>query len=116
MRFGGPHVRNDWNSICLVSDDLERSRRIVDVLGWRFPVDSVNLHSGNPVRIMTIVDFFSALIDKHSYKEAMPNEQAYEILLEFGDKLDQDIEGAFELTAAHAIAATDKVLNDAVPV
>jgi putative nucleotidyltransferase with HDIG domain len=53
----------------------------------------------DPVRIMTIVDIYSALIDKRSYKDAMSGEGAYEILLSMDGKLDMSILKAFEPTA-----------------
>lgn len=48
------------------------------------------------VRIMTVVDIFSALVEARSYKKSMSSKDAYGILLEMGDKLDQDIVRAFE--------------------
>jgi HD-GYP domain-containing protein (c-di-GMP phosphodiesterase class II) len=47
------------------------------------------------VRIMTIVDIYSALIEHRAYRPAMPYRKAYDILREMGAKLDQDLVRAF---------------------
>jgi len=47
------------------------------------------------VRIMTICDVYSALIEWRSYKPPMPSQKAYDILREMGPKLDQDLVRAF---------------------
>jgi putative nucleotidyltransferase with HDIG domain len=43
------------------------------------------------VRMITIADVFGALIERRSYKEPMPGEQAYQILEDMGPKLDKDL-------------------------
>ena len=48
------------------------------------------------VRVMTVSDIFGALIERRSYKPPMPGQEAYEILLKMGPKLDQHIVRAFE--------------------
>lgn len=48
------------------------------------------------VRLITVIDIFSALVEARSYKASMSHQDAYNILLEMGDKLDQDIVRAFE--------------------
>ena len=48
------------------------------------------------VRVMTVIDIFSALIEARSYKRSLPPIQAYAILQEMGGKLDQDVVRAFE--------------------
>jgi putative nucleotidyltransferase with HDIG domain len=58
------------------------------------------------VRIMTIVDIYSALVDKRSYKAAIPAEEAYQILLDMDGKLDRDILKAFKPTALAAQSST----------
>ena len=47
------------------------------------------------VRITTIVDVYSALIEHRAYRPAMPSQKAYDILREMGPKLDQDLVRAF---------------------
>jgi putative nucleotidyltransferase with HDIG domain len=47
------------------------------------------------VRIMTIVDVYSALIEHRSYRPAMPSQKAYDILCDMGPKLDGDLVRAF---------------------
>lgn len=48
------------------------------------------------VRVMTVVDIFSALVDTRSYKTSLPMNVAYDMLCEMGPKLDQDIVRGFE--------------------
>lgn len=47
------------------------------------------------VRMVTIADIFGALVEQRSYKPALPGSQAYQILLDMGPKLDQDLVRAF---------------------
>jgi putative nucleotidyltransferase with HDIG domain len=56
------------------------------------------------VRIMTIVDIYSALIEHRAYRPAMPSQKAYDILREMGPKLDQDLVRAF-ISVTKAAAA-----------
>lgn len=65
------------------------------------------------VRILTVVDIFSALIDERSYKAAMPCDQAYAILTEMEGKLDLDIVRAFKPIAIDAGAQQDGVSHAA---
>jgi putative nucleotidyltransferase with HDIG domain len=51
------------------------------------------------VRMVTIADIFGALIEHRSYKPPMPGPQAYQILLDMGPKLDQDLVRAFHTVA-----------------
>jgi putative nucleotidyltransferase with HDIG domain len=43
------------------------------------------------VRILTISDIFSALIERRAYKPPLPSETAYQILTDMGPKLDKDL-------------------------
>lgn len=47
------------------------------------------------VRMVTIADIFGALIERRSYRPPMSGAQAYQILLDMGPKLDQDLVRAF---------------------
>ena len=47
------------------------------------------------VRIMTISDVFGALLERRSYKPPLAGEEAYQILIDMGPKLDQDLVRAF---------------------
>jgi putative nucleotidyltransferase with HDIG domain len=58
------------------------------------------------VRIITVVDIFSALIDKRPYKETIPADEAYQILLDMDGKLDMDILKAFKPTALAVQSST----------
>jgi putative nucleotidyltransferase with HDIG domain len=50
---------------------------------------------GDLVRITTIADIFSALIEPRAYKEALPAEDAFEIMRKMDGKLDADLMRAF---------------------
>lgn len=63
----------------------------------------------DPVRILTIVDIFSAMIDERAYKAAIPCDQAYETMVQMNGKLDRDILRAFEPTAASAGSEIERV-------
>lgn len=54
------------------------------------------------VRITTICDIYSALIEQRAYKQPLPSQKAYELLLDMGPKLDKDLvrEFSFVLRAA----------------
>jgi putative nucleotidyltransferase with HDIG domain len=52
----------------------------------------------DPVRIVTICDVFSALLEHRAYKRPLAAARAYQMLLEMGDKLDRDLVRAFDFT------------------
>lgn len=68
--------------------------------GTGYPDGLTGDQISDPVRIMTIVDIYSALIDKRAYKDALSAEEAYQIQLDMGDKLDRDILRAFKPIAS----------------
>lgn len=43
------------------------------------------------VRMMTIADIFSALIERRSHRPAMMSQTAYKMIVDMGDKLDKDL-------------------------
>ena len=47
------------------------------------------------VRMLTICDVFGALIERRSYKPPISGEDAYQILLDMGPKLDKDLRREF---------------------
>lgn len=51
------------------------------------------------VRMMTISDVFGALIERRSYKPPLSGDAAYQILLDMGPKLDQDLVRAFKFAS-----------------
>lgn len=51
------------------------------------------------VRMMTISDVFGALVEKRSYKPPLSGDAAYQILVDMGPKLDQDLVRAFHPVA-----------------
>lgn len=87
-------LRNDGQFDDEVIEIALRHHELLD--GTGYPDGLTGDQISDPVRIMTIVDIYSALIDKRAYKEAMLAEKAYQILLDMGDKLDRDILKAFD--------------------
>jgi len=51
------------------------------------------------VRILTIADIFGALLERRSYRAAMPIDAAYRVLLDMGPKLDADLVREFKTVA-----------------
>jgi putative nucleotidyltransferase with HDIG domain len=51
------------------------------------------------VRMTTIADVFAALIDKRSYKPTLPSAAAYQVLCEFGPKLDEHLVREFRFVS-----------------
>jgi putative nucleotidyltransferase with HDIG domain len=58
----------------------------------------------NLVRMMTIVDIYSALIDQRAYKKALSANEAYEILEGMTGKIDMDILRAFKPVALDQVS------------
>ncbi|GLQ55365.1 HD-GYP domain-containing protein [Devosia nitrariae] len=56
----------------------------------------------DPVRLMTIFDIFSALVERRAYKPSMTAETAYLKLLQMGGKLDRDFVRAFRKVVVNA--------------
>jgi putative nucleotidyltransferase with HDIG domain len=57
------------------------------------------------VRIMTISDIFGALIERRSYKGPMSGEDAYQVLLDMGPKLDKALVREFRFASEMSVAA-----------
>lgn len=57
------------------------------------------------VRIITISDIFGALIERRSYREPMSGEDAYQILLDMGPKLDKALVREFRFASGLSVAA-----------
>lgn len=64
--------------------------------GTGYPDGLIDDQISNLVRVMTIVDVYSALVDQRAYKEAMSPEEAYDSLLAMKGKLDIDFVKAFK--------------------
>lgn len=61
------------------------------------------------VRTLTIADIFAALIERRSYKPALSGEQAYQILLDMGPKLDKDLVREFRGISRFSIEAATEL-------
>jgi len=62
----------------------------------------------DPVRMLTIVDIFSALVDKRAYKDAMPAERAMGILHSMTNRLDMALVRAFDPVGARIMTQMKK--------
>jgi len=88
----------------ILSEDRQFDPEVIDIAvhhhecldGTGYPDGLKGDEISDLVRIITIVDIFSGLIDQRSYKEALPKEQAYQIMLGMKNKLDMDLLHAFE--------------------
>jgi HD-GYP domain-containing protein (c-di-GMP phosphodiesterase class II) len=63
--------------------------------GTGYPDGLSGAQISDHVRLMSISDVYSALIDKRSYKEAMSQEAALDLMAKFKGHLDMDLLGAF---------------------
>ena len=59
------------------------------------------------VRIITIADIFSALIERRSYRRPMSGEDAYQKLLELGSKLDTELVREFQFAAGLTVVSPE---------
>ena len=77
-------------------DDRYRRRIITNTLtGPGYPHGLQANEIADLVRITTIVDVYSALIEQRAYRPPMSSQKAYDILREMGPKLDKDLVRAF---------------------
>jgi HD-GYP domain-containing protein (c-di-GMP phosphodiesterase class II) len=68
------------------------------------------------VRIMTISDIFAALIERRSYKGPMSGEDAYQILVGMGAKLDKELVREFRFASGLKVVISSVVSeNRSVP-
>jgi putative nucleotidyltransferase with HDIG domain len=88
----------------ILSEDRQFDPEIIDIAvhhhehldGTGYPDCLKGDEISDLVRIITIVDIFSGLIDQRSYKEALPKDQAFQIMLSMKNKLDMDLLQAFK--------------------
>lgn len=74
-------------------DIVARHHEYLDGSGYPYGLQASEI--SDLVRITTIVDIYSALIEHRVYRPPMPSQKAYDILLDMGAKLDQDLVRAF---------------------
>ncbi len=75
----------DWDR--LIVDMIYQHHELLD--GSGYPQGLKGDEISDPVRLLTIIDIFSALVDKRSYKDALEPEKAFDILYSMGSKVDQ---------------------------
>ncbi len=92
--YGAEILRKDAQFDDEVTDIALHHHELLD--GTGYPEGLAGDQISDLVRIVTIVDIFSALIDQRPYKESMPADKAYQILLDMDGKLDTDILKAFK--------------------
>jgi len=96
--FGAEILQRDGKFSDEVVDITLHHHELLD--GSGYPDGLKGNEISDPVRIVTIIDIFSAMIDDRAYRMAIPSDEAYAELVRMGDKLDQDIVRAFEPTAS----------------
>ena len=74
-------------------DIVARHHEYLDGSGYPYGLQANEI--SDLVRITTIVDIYSALIEQRAYRPPMSSQKAYEILLDMGAKLDADLVRAF---------------------
>jgi putative nucleotidyltransferase with HDIG domain len=67
--------------------------------GSGYPHGLLGSEISDLIRVVTIADVFGALIERRSYKPPLRGDAAYQILLDMGPKLDQDLVRAFKSVA-----------------
>ena len=109
--FGAEILRADGQFPDEVIEITHHHHELLDGTGYPDGLKGNQLN--DLVRILTIVDIFSAMIDERPYKAAMSCDQAYETLLKMDGKLDRDILRAFEPTAVSAAAGLESFAGHA---
>ena len=91
----------------ILAEDGRFDEQVLDVArhhheyldGSGYPDGLIDAQISNLVRVMTIVDVYSALVEQRSYKDEMSPEEAYDALLAMDGKLDMDFVKAFRPVA-----------------
>ena len=102
--YGAEILRKDSQFDDEVLDIALHHHELLD--GTGYPEGLAGDQISDSVRIITIVDIFSALIDDRPYKESMPADKAYQIMLDMDGKLDMEILKAFKPTALAVQSST----------
>jgi putative nucleotidyltransferase with HDIG domain len=79
-----------------VRDIVLKHHEYLDGTGYPFGIEAADIP--DVVRLITIADVFAALIERRAYRPPMSGEDAYDILLKMGSKLDQPIVRAIRPT------------------
>lgn len=106
-------IKNDSRWDALTKQLVYEHHEVLD--GTGYPNGLTDEQIIDPVRMLTIVDIFSALVDKRAYKDAMPPERAMKILYTMTDKIDFALLKAFEPVAMTVLkgAATIRLADAA---
>lgn len=102
-RLGAEILRSngDWDELTL--DLVLHHHEMLDGTGYPNGLRGVQI--SDPVRMLTIADIFSALVDKRAYKDAMPPERALHSIFQMTGKLDRALLQAFEPVALRLMAS-----------
>lgn len=109
--FGAEILNKDGQFHAEVVDITLHHHEYLD--GSGYPDGLQGAEISDPVRIVTIVDIFAALIDERTYSAAMTNDRAYELMLGMDGKLDPDILRAFRPVALESNLPSENVLAHA---
>ena len=92
--FGGEILQQSGDFDNEVIDIAQHHHEYLD--GSGYPDGLSNDQISDLVRLITVVDIFSSLIDRRAYREAYTAEQAYEALTKMHGRLDMDLVEAFK--------------------
>lgn len=103
-------ARHPVYSCEILEEDGQFDDEVIDVArhhhenldGSGYPDGLVGDQISDLVRIVTVADVFSALVDKRSYKDSLPRNIAFSVMCDMDGKLDMDIVRAFEPIALGA--------------
>lgn len=93
----------------LVLDAVLSHHEMLDGSGYPRGIGADRI--SDPVRVITICDIYGALIERRSYKPAMPPEEAFAVLIAMGDKLDRDLVRVFgDIVLGASVARLGKTI------
>ena len=95
--LGYDALKDNKNISSEVLDAVRHHHEYLDGSGYPDALCAENI--SDVVRILTISDIFSALIEDRRYKPSMPREQAYDILCGMQGKLEKPLVASFRQVA-----------------
>ncbi len=100
--LGHEHLLRQGGFPAEILDCVRHHHELLD--GSGYPDGLGGAEIADLIRITTIADIFSALIEERAYKPALPPERAFAIMERMGDKLDTDLLREFRPIAVGTLA------------
>jgi HD-GYP domain-containing protein (c-di-GMP phosphodiesterase class II) len=97
--LGYDALKGNENISFEVLDAVRHHHEYLDGSGYPDGLCAENI--SDVVRILTISDIFSALIEDRRYREPMPREEAYDVLCGMQGKLETPLVATFKQVALH---------------